>query len=218
MKPTENATGLFPTYGIVEPRFCTAEVIDTATVTPDPETQARIDAYKKELDADLNIAIGATSEPLDSRKALLRTQEAAIGNLIADALRAQTWPTKPVRLVVAFPAGGLADVMAAADRYWEARLEASPLFATFLGDHRYDDQLPNSLGPDYRAAAHALNQKYLAAIRAIDPARCRTHLRSRARRPDRPRRRRGPRADQRHHRLHERQCQRKRRKQTCHRT
>ncbi len=65
-------------------------VIDTATVTPDPETQARIEAYRKELDADLNIAIGATSEPLDSRKALLRTQEAAIGNLIADALRAQT--------------------------------------------------------------------------------------------------------------------------------
>ncbi len=28
-----------------------------------------------------------------------------------------------------------------ADRYWEARLEASPLFATFLGDHRYDDRV-----------------------------------------------------------------------------
>ncbi|HRW37291.1 MAG: DUF885 domain-containing protein [Acidimicrobiales bacterium] len=27
------------------------------------------------------------------------------------------------------------------DRYWEARLEASPLFATFLGDHRFDDQV-----------------------------------------------------------------------------
>lgn len=28
-----------------------------------------------------------------------------------------------------------------ADRYWEARLEASPLSATFLGDHRYDDRV-----------------------------------------------------------------------------
>lgn len=65
-------------------------VIDTAAVTPDPETQALIDGYRKELDADLNVAIGTTSEPLDSRKAILRTQEAAIGNLIADALRAQT--------------------------------------------------------------------------------------------------------------------------------
>ncbi|MCB0977100.1 MAG: DUF885 domain-containing protein, partial [Acidimicrobiales bacterium] len=28
-----------------------------------------------------------------------------------------------------------------ADRYWEARLEASPLTATFLGDHRFDDRV-----------------------------------------------------------------------------
>jgi hypothetical protein len=28
-----------------------------------------------------------------------------------------------------------------AERYWEARLAASPLFATFLGDHRYDDRV-----------------------------------------------------------------------------
>ncbi len=27
-----------------------------------------------------------------------------------------------------------------AEKYWEARLEASPLYASFLGDHRYDDQ------------------------------------------------------------------------------
>jgi uncharacterized protein (DUF885 family) len=26
------------------------------------------------------------------------------------------------------------------DEYWEARLEASPLYASFLGDHRYDDR------------------------------------------------------------------------------
>ena len=26
------------------------------------------------------------------------------------------------------------------DEYWEARLEASPLFASFIGDHRYDDR------------------------------------------------------------------------------
>ncbi len=65
-------------------------VIDTLDVTPDPETQAKIDGYKKELDADLNVVIGTSTEPLDSRKALVRTQETAIGNLIADALRAQT--------------------------------------------------------------------------------------------------------------------------------
>lgn len=32
------------------------------------------------------------------------------------------------------------DVAALAEQYWEARLEAGPLVASFLGDHRYDDR------------------------------------------------------------------------------
>ncbi|MBO0848385.1 MAG: DUF885 domain-containing protein, partial [Pseudonocardia sp.] len=32
------------------------------------------------------------------------------------------------------------DVRAVADDYWEARLDESPLLASFLGDHRYDDR------------------------------------------------------------------------------
>jgi 2',3'-cyclic-nucleotide 2'-phosphodiesterase (5'-nucleotidase family) len=67
--------------------FPNFRIIDTATVTPDPETQAKVDAYNAELDEDLNVAIGTTAEPLDSRKATVRMGEAAIGNLIADALR-----------------------------------------------------------------------------------------------------------------------------------
>jgi uncharacterized protein (DUF885 family) len=31
-------------------------------------------------------------------------------------------------------------ILSIADEYWEAKLEASPLFASFLGDHRYDDR------------------------------------------------------------------------------
>ena len=65
-------------------------VIDTQSVTPDPETQAQIDAYNAELDKDLNAAIGTTTEPLDSRKGTVRMREAAIGNLIADAIRTTT--------------------------------------------------------------------------------------------------------------------------------
>ena len=68
--------------------FPNFRIIDTAAVTPDPETQAKADAYNAELDQDLNVTIGTTSEPLDSRKATLRSQEAAMGNLVADALRA----------------------------------------------------------------------------------------------------------------------------------
>ena len=61
--------------------------IDTANVTPDPETQKIVDGYKAELDKDLNVVIGKTDVPLDSRRNMVRTQETAIGNLIADAMR-----------------------------------------------------------------------------------------------------------------------------------
>jgi len=63
-------------------------IIDTATVTPDPATQAKIDALNAELGKELAVAIGTTATLLDSRRATVRTGEAAIGNLIADASRA----------------------------------------------------------------------------------------------------------------------------------
>jgi uncharacterized protein (DUF885 family) len=37
--------------------------------------------------------------------------------------------------------GSSATLRALADEYWDAKLEASPLFATFLGDHRFDDRV-----------------------------------------------------------------------------
>src|SRR6478609_6199603 len=56
-----------------------------------------------------------------------------------------------------------------ADRYWEARLEASPLFATFLGDHRYDDRVD-----DLSAVGEARHRTtwlgFLAEAEAVDPA------------------------------------------------
>ncbi len=62
--------------------------IDTAAVTPDPETQTMVDGFTAQLDASLNIEIGATTGPLDSRRNVVRGQESAMGNLIADAMRA----------------------------------------------------------------------------------------------------------------------------------
>lgn len=56
-----------------------------------------------------------------------------------------------------------------ADRYWEARLEASPLFATFLGDHRYDDRV-DDLSASSEAAQRVLWEIFLDEARAIDPA------------------------------------------------
>ena len=55
------------------------------------------------------------------------------------------------------------------ERFFEDELEYNPVLATFIGDHRYDDRLPNSIGPEYIAAARAMNQRYLDEIRTIDP-------------------------------------------------
>ena len=63
-------------------------VIDTADVTPDPDVAAKVADYQKQLDAQMDVAIGTTTNELDSRSSTVRTGEAAIGNLIADAMRA----------------------------------------------------------------------------------------------------------------------------------
>lgn len=65
----------------------TFRIIDTATVKPDPATQAVVEKYEAELSKELDVALGKTSGDLDSRKATVRTGEAAIGNLIADAMK-----------------------------------------------------------------------------------------------------------------------------------
>jgi 5'-nucleotidase/UDP-sugar diphosphatase len=64
--------------------------IDTATVQPDPETQALADKLSAGLDETLNVEIGNTETPLDSRRNVVRAEESAMGNLIADAMRDAT--------------------------------------------------------------------------------------------------------------------------------
>ena len=70
-----------------EPGF---RVVNTRTVTPDPELQAAVTRYLERLSRELDIEIGTTAVELDSRRAVVRTGEAVIGNLIADAMRAAT--------------------------------------------------------------------------------------------------------------------------------
>lgn len=65
-------------------------LIHTAAVTPDSEIQAKVDGYMAKLDSELSQAIGTTTVELDSRRATVRGGEAAIGNLIADAMRDAT--------------------------------------------------------------------------------------------------------------------------------
>jgi uncharacterized protein (DUF885 family) len=54
------------------------------------------------------------------------------------------------------------------EAYWQERLALRPLQATFLGDHRYDAELPNNLGTAHLGLEYALEKRYLGALAAID--------------------------------------------------
>lgn len=64
--------------------------IDTADVTPDPETQVLVDQFEASLDESLNVEIGTSDVMLDSRRNVVRAEESAMGDLIADAMRDAT--------------------------------------------------------------------------------------------------------------------------------
>jgi len=63
-------------------------VMDTQDSAVDPATAAKVAEFADELSKELDVEIGSTASALDSRRASVRTQETAIGNLIADAMRA----------------------------------------------------------------------------------------------------------------------------------
>jgi 5'-nucleotidase / UDP-sugar diphosphatase len=64
--------------------------IDTASVTPDPESVAMADGLRATMDKTLDVEIGTLAAPLDSRRNVVRAEESTMGNLITDALRAAT--------------------------------------------------------------------------------------------------------------------------------
>jgi len=88
----------------------------------------------------------------------------------ASAASAAPTGTVPAGTTAAASTGTRQQLDALFESYFEDNLRANPLLATFIGDHRYDDLLPNSIGPEELAAARAMSQRYLAAIRAIDPS------------------------------------------------
>lgn len=65
-------------------------VIDTAHVIPDPTLAMAVENYENRLSEELNIELGKTMTMLDTRRATIRGEEAAFGNLVADAIRSAT--------------------------------------------------------------------------------------------------------------------------------
>jgi uncharacterized protein (DUF885 family) len=56
-----------------------------------------------------------------------------------------------------------------ADRFFEGVLEREPIFATILGDDRYDDRLPD-LGAEGRAVEAKVYRALLEEVEPIDPS------------------------------------------------
>jgi len=53
------------------------------------------------------------------------------------------------------------------EEFFERSLELNPLRATFMGDHRWSDRWPNSLGEAHREESLAMNRDYLDRLREI---------------------------------------------------
>jgi len=54
-------------------------------------------------------------------------------------------------------------------QFWEESLRLNPIQATFQGDPRYNDQLPNFLSADYRKRSHEFTQHWLDKVQKIGP-------------------------------------------------
>jgi uncharacterized protein (DUF885 family) len=53
------------------------------------------------------------------------------------------------------------------DEYWEATLKLNPVQATFQGDNRYNDQLPDFYSAEFRQQSHAFTEEWLKRIEAV---------------------------------------------------
>lgn len=62
--------------------------MSTLNMEPDATIQAHLDELNELLDEELDVTLGMITAELDSRRATVRTQEATMGNLVADGMRA----------------------------------------------------------------------------------------------------------------------------------
>jgi uncharacterized protein (DUF885 family) len=53
--------------------------------------------------------------------------------------------------------------------FWEESLKRNPIQATFVGDNRFNDQLPNFFSPKYRDESIAFDNKWISRFQAINP-------------------------------------------------
>lgn len=62
----------------------------TSAIADEPRTAAVVESYEKRLGKELEATVGRTRVPLDGVAVRLRSSETNLGNLVADAMRAET--------------------------------------------------------------------------------------------------------------------------------
>jgi uncharacterized protein (DUF885 family) len=72
--------------------------------------------------------------------------------------------------VVQTPGQAAAELNALVEEYFDKVLELNPLYATSIGDYRFNDRMANTLSPEHIEISAALDREYLERLLAIDPA------------------------------------------------
>src|SRR5215472_7577619 len=65
--------------------------------------------------------------------------------------------------------GASAQLASLVAEFWQDDLRMRPFNATSLGDPRYNGSFPNFIGPQYLSELKALDERYLARAKQIDP-------------------------------------------------
>ena len=85
---------------------------------------------------------------------------------VASQARAKT-AAKPTAKPAAKPVGKAEQLQRLYADYWEQSLQLNPLQATFQGDPRWNDQLPNYLSAEFRQRNRDFTAQWLAKVEAI---------------------------------------------------
>jgi len=94
---------------------------------------------------------------------------ATLGLLVACGSSSKTTTPAPVA-AQSSAKGEAAKLSKLVDEYFERVLELNPIFATSIGDLRYNDRFPNEIGTQWLADALAVEQEYLNRVNEVDTA------------------------------------------------
>src|SRR5688572_16384217 len=110
----------------------------------------------------------AQSPPAPCEGTVMRTLVLSLSLLMLAACGREPAPAATVEAPAADPAAVAAELDALLAEWHESELKANPIFATALGDLRYNDQLPDFMSAEYRAENEARERDFLARVQKLD--------------------------------------------------